>query len=156
MKRLYALLCLSFVFTACQSQTNQAIHSDSPISISASPSLDTSLTAVSAGRYLTFSPNVLSSNTQKTTVLFFFANWCPTCIPVDQEFKTNNANIPANTTVIRVNYNDNDTSPLEKDLALKYGVTYQHTFVVLNDQHEKILTWNGGGIETLKSKLASI
>jgi thiol-disulfide isomerase/thioredoxin len=84
---------------------------------------------------------------KKLVVLYFYANWCPTC-----KAETANALYPAfnklnNSDVIgfRVNYNDDQTDSNEKDLAREFGVAYQHTKVFL-DNGQRILkspeSWN--------------
>jgi thiol-disulfide isomerase/thioredoxin len=88
-------------------------------------------------KYVEYSNNILENNANKSRVLFFYANWCPTCIPADVNFKENASSIPEEVLLIRVNYNDNETTQDEKDLAKEFGVTYQHTFVQI-DQKEFI------------------
>ncbi len=105
------------------------------------------------GTYSQFSPELLANSVSTRRVLFFFANWCPTCQPADKSFSENNAKIPADVTVIRVNYNDTETDQAEKDLAKKYGITYQHTFVQIDASGEEIAKWNGGQIDELLSNL---
>lgn len=104
-------------------------------------------------RYQVYSPEILSDNSDKRRVLFFYANWCPTCKPADESFKENMDEIPSATTVIRVNYNDNETDQSEKDLARKYGVTYQHTFVQIDEQGNEVSKWNGGDIDELLTNI---
>jgi thioredoxin-related protein len=48
-----------------------------------------------------------------------------------------------------VNYNDTATDQAEKELAKKYGVTYQHTFVQIDAEGNEVTKWNGGKIEEL-------
>jgi len=86
-------------------------------------------------------------------ILFFYANWCPTCIPVDKEFRENEAKFPKDVVIIRVNYNDPDTDNNERELVRKYGITYQHTFVQIDEKGNEITKWNGGGIDELISNL---
>ena len=105
------------------------------------------------GTYVPFSPEVLANSTNSKTVLFFYANWCPTCKPADASFTQNLTQIPADVTVIRVNYNDTETDQAEKDLAKKYGITYQHTFVQIDANGSEVTKWNGGGIDELLSNL---
>lgn len=82
-------------------------------------------------------------------VLFFYANWCSTCRPTDANLKENTGKIPEDATVIRVNYNDTETNQEEKDLAKKYAVTYQHTFVQIDSEGKEVAKWNGGQIDEL-------
>jgi thioredoxin 1 len=102
--------------------------------------------------YIEYSKSVLDQAANSRRVLFFYANWCPTCRPIDAELKENTNNIPEGVTVIRVNYSDTDTDKEEKDLAGKYGVTYQHTFVFIDQDGNEITKWNGGGLDQIISK----
>ena len=74
-------------------------------------------------------------------VLYFFANWCPTC---KVEFPLMQAafnQLDSDQVVgFRVNFNDSDTEDGEEELARKYGVPYQHTKVMIK-----------GGQQVLKS-----
>lgn len=106
-----------------------------------------------SGKYIEYiKPETLEIDKSKV-VLYFFANWCPTCIPADKEFKANENRIPDSVTVIRVNYNDPDTDSNEKALSKKYGITYQHTFVQIDENGNEITKWNGGAINELISKI---
>jgi thiol-disulfide isomerase/thioredoxin len=104
-------------------------------------------------RYVEYSQSVLDNAAANRRVLFFFASWCPTCKPTDLDLKANSSEIPSDVTVIRVNYNDPETDQIEKDLAKKYGVTYQHTFVQIDGQGNEITKWNGGKTAELLAKL---
>jgi thiol-disulfide isomerase/thioredoxin len=107
----------------------------------------------SQGRYTPYSSETFTNVTTSRRVLFFYANWCPTCKPADESFAQNITKIPADVTLIRVNYNDTDTEQAEKELAKKYGVTYQHTFVQIDEQGNEVAKWNGGKIEELLKNL---
>jgi len=75
----------------------------------------------------------------KLIALYFYANWCPIC---KVEFLKMGEAFDALTTdeVIgfRVNFNDNETSRAEEDLAREFGVAYQHTKVFVKSG-ERIL-----------------
>lgn len=105
------------------------------------------------GGYVEYSKKVLDEASNNRRVLFFFANWCPTCKPTDADLKTNTSKIPQDVTVIRVNYNDTDTDQEEKDLAKKYGITYQHTFVQIDGQGNEVTKWNGGKTDELLANI---
>lgn len=120
-----------------QKPTEEAVTQKEPVSTS----------------YVSYSKDVLERATDKRRVLFFYANWCPICRPADADFKTNSNRIPEDVTVIRVNYNDSDTDQEEKDLAKKYGITYQHTFVQIDDEGQEIKKWNGGKLDELLENL---
>lgn len=106
----------------------------------------------SDSRYSEYSKANLDNPTSRR-VLYFYANWCPTCRPADANFKANSNKIPEDLTVIRVNFNDSDTDQEEKDLAKKYGITYQHTFVQIDSNGNEITKWNGGQIDELLANI---
>jgi len=104
-------------------------------------------------RYLVYSKTALDSSANSRRVLFFYANWCPTCRPTDVNFKENLSKIPKDLTIVRINYNDSDTDQEEKDLAKKYNITYQHTFVQIDSAGKEITKWNGGQLDELLSNI---
>jgi thiol-disulfide isomerase/thioredoxin len=105
-----------------------------------------------SGKYVTLETDTKNEEDKKI-VYFFFANWCSTCIPADKEISENINNIPNGVKIIRVNYNDTDTSDEEEALAQKYGITYQHTFVQVDENGNVISKWNGGGLSNILSKI---
>ncbi len=100
-------------------------------------------------RYQQYSPAVLANAANTRRVLFFYANWCPTCKPADADFSSNSIQIPSDVTLIRVNYNDNETDADEKALAKQYNITYQHTYVQIDQNGKEITKWNGGQLKEL-------
>lgn len=58
-------------------------------------------------------------------ILFFHADWCPTCRALEKEIKENLDKLNSRT-VLEVNY---DT---EKELKKEYGITVQSTVVFIN------------------------
>ena len=114
----------------------------------------TGSTEVSGERYVEYTRQTLNESADRRRVLFFFANWCPTCIPADANFRANEDRIPEDVVLIRVNYNDTDTDEEEKALARKYNVTYQHTFVQIDQEGNMVTIWNGGAsIDDLLSRI---
>jgi len=104
-------------------------------------------------RYVEYSKASLGNASGNRRVLFFYASWCPTCKPTDANLKANTGKIPNDVTVIRINYNDPETDQEEKDLAKKYGITYQHTFVQIDSEGNEVAKWNGGKIDELLAKI---
>lgn len=94
-------------------------------------------------RYVTHSPATFAAATGKKRVYFFHASWCPTCKASNGEFEKDAAAIPQDVVVFKTDYDAN------ADLKKKYGVTYQHTFVQVDEQGNEIAKWNGGGIQEL-------
>jgi len=100
-------------------------------------------------RYIAYSKDILKNSQNTRRVLYFYANWCPTCLPANDDLSSKADQIPSDVTVIRVNYNDSDTDEDEKELARKYGITYQHTFVQIDSEGKEIAKWNGGQLKEL-------
>ena len=71
-------------------------------------------------------------------VLYFYAPWCPFCRAADADFKANPDKIPAGVTVLKTLY-DSETA-----LKQKYGVTYQHTFVQIDNNGNQVTKWVSG------------
>ena len=104
-------------------------------------------------KYVEYSEGVLEKHEDKRRVIFFYANWCPTCRIADPDFSKNKNTFPDDVVLIRVNYNDPNTDDNEKELADKYGITYQHTFVQIDQQGNAIAKWNGGKTQELLKNL---
>lgn len=80
------------------------------------------------------------------TVLFFYASWCPTCRSAREQFNKRQ-NEFKNINIILVDYDNS------KDLQKMYGVTYQHTFVQIDENGESLIKWNGGDVDKLLSNV---
>jgi thiol-disulfide isomerase/thioredoxin len=105
--------------------------------------------AMSAGSYETYAASKIAvASAEKDVILFFKANWCPSCKALDANIKANLSTIPSNLTILEVDY-DNST-----DLKRKYGVTTQHTLVQVDAQGNLIKKWSGGS--TLTSVVAQV
>ena len=90
-----------------------------------------------SGQYEAYEPSKLALAAKGPVVLFFHASWCPTCKAADADIMTNLAAIPANITILKVDY---DSNP---ELKKKYGVTYQHTFVQVDANGVMLKKWSG-------------
>lgn len=103
--------------------------------------------------YIPYNPDSFLATANKRRVLFFYASWCVTCKPANANFQQNANLIPSDVAVFRVNYNDSDTDSFEKELAKKYQVTYQHTFVQVDKNGIVVTKWNGGQVKDLLQKI---
>ena len=82
----------------------------------------------------------------KVILLNFYASWCPICRSEEKEVisafnEINKENIIG----FRVNYNDLSTDDFEEELAKEFGITYQHTKVILKNGKRELTsleTWN--------------
>ena len=104
-------------------------------------------------RYMEFDRTNFDQASGTRRILFFYASWCPTCLPANASLNENAGSIPSDVTVFRVNFNDPETDQEEKDLAKKYDVAYQHTFVQVDSQGNEVASWNGGQIRELLSSI---
>jgi len=104
--------------------------------------------ATSAGTYLAYSPEAVASSNADNILLTFSASWCPSCRTLDANITENLSSIPAGTEIYKVDYDTNVA------LRQQYGVTTQHTHVLINSEGELIKKWSGGN--TLDDLVASI
>lgn len=79
-----------------------------------------------------------TSLTEGTNLIFFAADWCPTCQTLKRDINANLGNIPANVTILEADYDS------ETDLRREYGVTLQHTLVEVDSEGNLIQKWTGG------------
>lgn len=111
--------------------------------------IDKDNTMMKAGSYEAYTPEkVMLASTTRVAVLFFRASWCPICRAVDADIKANLEKIPSKLAIFDVDY-DNSTA-----LKQKYGVTYQHTFVQVDNNGNLIKKWSGS--PTLSALVAEI
>lgn len=103
--------------------------------------------------YTIYTENDFELTKNQRRVLYFYANWCSTCRPANVEFMEKGNLIPEDVVVFRINYNDSDTDDTEKDLAKKYQITYQHTFVQVDSEGKVLTRWNGGEIDDLLNRI---
>ena len=99
--------------------------------------------AGTTSRYLEFNQEdydkALKEN--KKILLYFYANWCPICkAEQPNTFAAFNELKYPNLVGFRVNFRDSDTDPDEDALAEEFGVSYQHTKIILKDG-QKVGKW---------------
>lgn len=76
----------------------------------------------------------LVGKTEKT-VLFFHADWCPSCRAADAGIWSDT--IPANLSILKVDYDNSD------QLKKKYEILSQHTFVQVDKNGNMLAKWVG-------------
>lgn len=103
------------------------------------PATDEPSVVLISGRYVNYSADLLDDSGFQTTILFFYAGWCPECRGYDQAITA--AKLPDGLQILKLNYDD------EQSLRQKYGVTIQSSFVRVNTAGEKQALWNGYGRE---------
>lgn len=93
--------------------------------------------ALAAGIFTDYDASLLQKADDGPVILFFHADWCPTCRGLENNINSNAENIPANVTLLKVNF---DT---EAELKKKYGVVRQHTLVQVDAAGNEIKTFTG-------------
>lgn len=101
------------------------------------------ISGATQSRYVTYSKSAFDAARGKKRVYYFHAPWCPTCVPTDKEFQANSQKIPEDIVLFKTDY---DSSV---DLKKQYTITYQHTFVLVDENGKEIRKWNGGAIDEL-------
>jgi thioredoxin 1 len=104
-----------------------------------SESMESEPAAASAGAFITLAEYEGSKDMYAAgdVVLFFAADWCPTCQTTKKNLEADPAAIPAGLAIVRVDYDNSD------ELKQKYGVTTQHTFVQVDADGNEVAKWTG-------------
>jgi len=159
--RMTVLFSLALIVAACspsKTSSSELITTSEPVTstqaiVATEPAKAEEPATPTVGMYVEYSREMFEKTSSQRRVLFFYANWCSTCRPADSSFTRGIERLPADLVLLRVNYNDTATDQEEKDLAAKYGITYQHTFVQIDAQGNAINRWNGGEIDQLLAKV---
>ncbi len=94
--------------------------------------------------YQDYDDSLLGQN--KTTVLFFHAAWCPSCVAADRSISSEKD--INNILILKIDFDS------ETDLRKKYWVTSQHTFVQVDSEWEMIKKWSGWNtLESIQDKI---
>lgn len=105
--------------------------------------------AQNPGTYVAYDAGqIAQAATDGTAILFFHAPWCPTCSALNKDIEAHVNDIPAGVTIFKTDYDTNT------ELRQKYGVTYQHTLVVVDANGNQLDKWSGGN--TLDSILERV
>lgn len=96
-----------------------------------------------ATRYQPYTKAAFDAARGTQRVLFFAASWCPNCRAADADIVRNLARVPAGVTIFKTDY--------DKEGALKkqYGITYQHTFVLVDRDGRALKKWAGGKLDQI-------
>ena len=120
-----------------------------PVPSTPSPTAEGSSAGSATGAYIDYADYQASGATNPTVVLFFHAPWCPTCRATEKALAEQG--IPDGLTLVRVDY-DSMT-----DLRQRYGITQQHTFVLVDASGNELRKWSGSitGAEILERATSS-
>jgi thioredoxin len=103
-----------------------------------------------SSQYVVYDEAAFEAAADQTRVYFFHAGWCPTCRSLDRDITRNLDRIPAEVVLFKTDY-DSSTA-----LKRRYGVTYQHTLVVVDAEGELVSKWTGGDFDNILEQLAEI
>ncbi len=161
------LLVLSLFLVACEVTPAQQQAVDSMIDSNSSAIMekedtmmnaddgdDTSMmndemTEAPKGRYVSGVTGAQAIAKGEPAVLFFHAPWCPKCVAIDKEITAlfNSEEFPMS--LYKIDYDS------EKTLRATYGVTYQHTFVLVTGLGEEVRVIQGPTIDQVRELLRS-
>ncbi|MDD3144787.1 MAG: thioredoxin family protein [Candidatus Gracilibacteria bacterium] len=97
------------------------------------------------GVYADYTPEALK-NASGNIVLFFHADWCPTCIAIEKDILSKE--VPSGLTILKVDY---DTAT---DLKQKYSILTQSSFVQVDNKGNMIKRWiSGRGLDDIIKKV---
>jgi len=87
--------------------------------------------------FTTLKDAMMMGKANSTVVYFFAATWCPDCQATYKDLKAHFTTLPKDFLIVFVNYDKS------KDLEKKYGITAQHTFLIVGPTGEKKKLWSG-------------
>ena len=79
------------------------------------------------------------------TVLFFAADWCPSCQADLKDINANGSRL-GDITIVVVDYDK------ERQLEKTFGVMVQDTFVQIDAKGSKLASWNSGGVDGILAR----
>lgn len=100
------------------------------------------------GSYEAYAPDKVARAKTGDVILFFHASWCPSCHALNASIERSVMAIPEGVSILKVNYDK------ETELKQKYGVTYQHTLVQVDENGKMIKKWSGSpDLDSLLSQI---
>lgn len=97
--------------------------------------------------YVDYSKELLqeSMDSGKVVLLYFTANWCPTCRAQEPINNSLFKNLQGDSEIVayKAHILDDETTKEEEALAKEYGVRLQHSFVLIDASGEVVFTHTG-------------
>jgi thiol-disulfide isomerase/thioredoxin len=157
MKMAASLLLMVLVFTMrahSQTMMRSATPNASPGAMMATPTAGRPMTgtelrlAAGSGGKFQFTDLAAAQElaAKGPTLLFFAADWCPTCKEALKDINANGAALK-DVNVVVVDY-DNSAG-----LKKMFGITYQHTFVQIDSRGRSLALWSGGGVAEILERV---
>lgn len=84
---------------------------------------------------------------ERRVLLFFHANWCPTCRVLENDLTENISDLPKDLTILKIDFDS------QKELKEKHKIIIQHSLIQLDQNGKEITRWIGGGIPLLLQEL---
>lgn len=143
----FALLIL-FGLTACQpTDTSQSTPSDA---VEVRTNTIETVAEESAETFgATYTDYQAGEEIAEKHIIFFYADWCPTCVKWEGEVKNRMEDLAANAIILKANY---DT---ETELKAQYEITQQSTAVFINADGSVAKTEADPSIESLNAFFAN-
>jgi len=88
-----------------------------------------------SGIFTDYDPSLLAAG--ETNILFFHADWCPSCRGLENDLNANLGAIPAGVNILKLDYDS------ETELKREYGVIRQHTLVVVDGDGNEVRKLTG-------------
>ncbi len=104
-------------------------------------------TMMAKASYEVYGADTYAKASAKRRVLFFHATWCPTCKAANLDLEKNIGMLPDDVVIFKTDYDS------RTELKKKYNITYQHTFVLVDEMGKELMKWNGGETAMIKEKL---
>ena len=141
-------LCLGYYFVVNRnnSDVNDIAYRAQQSSLSFDQN-DTSVEEIDLTNYVDYSGEMLQQSIDdgKVVLLYFTANWCPTCRaqePINVSL-FNSLQEDEGIVAYKIHILDNETTKEEEDLAKDYAVRLQHSFVLIDPSGEVVFTHTG-------------
>lgn len=106
--------------------------------------------------YQLFQSDTFKKQASARRLLFFYSDDCPVCRFTNHELSKKQTAWPADLFVYRVYYKDEKATKQMMELAERYQVSQNNTFVVVDSKGQVLETWVGGGLDRILEKISDL
>lgn len=158
MKKLISIITLTLLIAACnKSPVTPNINQENPEAAEQETNQEettqeqpqTTQAQLQAAQYIDYSPEKLAeleANNQ-AYVVFFHADWCPTCKAIEANILPEISSFPDGTVILKANYDN------EKELKRRFNITYQSTIAVVDTNQNHLTTLLSPENDVLKAAI---